>query len=141
MTAKEFLRGIRGHNQRIKALMERRQYYYDIAQGTGSGEPPRIGGGNQGSRVENAVHKLMELEEDLNKEIDKLVDEVRLAERLIDKLEDSRHRDVLKFRYLNGWSWEKIVSEMNYEKSWVLRLHGEALVRFSKEWYTKYGII
>ena len=38
------------------------------------------GGGNQSSRVENAVHKLMELEEDLNKEIDRLVDEVRLAE-------------------------------------------------------------
>lgn len=134
MTAKEFLRGIRGHNQRIKALMERRQYYYDIAQGTGSGEPPRIGGGNQSSRVENAVHKLMELEEDLNKEIDRLVDEVRLAERLIDKLEDSRHRDVLKFRYLNGWSWETITDEMGYEKRYIFKLHGEALVKIDTQY-------
>lgn len=35
MTAKEFLRGIQGHEKRIKALLERKQDYYDIAlQGT-----------------------------------------------------------------------------------------------------------
>ena len=53
MTAKEFLRGIQGHERRIKALMERRQHYYDMAmQGTGTREARRIGGTTQASRVE-----------------------------------------------------------------------------------------
>ena len=133
MTAKEFLRGIRGHERRIKALMERRQHYYDLAmQGTGTREARRIGGTNQASRVEDAVCRLIDLEGDLDKEIDRLVDEVRLAERLIDQLEDSRHRDILRHRYLDGWSWERIAHEMNYDRSWVLRLHGEGLINFQK---------
>lgn len=133
MTAKEFLRGIRGHERRIKALMERRQHYYDLAmQGTGTREARRIGGTNQASRVEDAVCRLIDLEGDLDKEIDRLVDEVRLAERLIDQLEDSRHRDILRYRYLNGWKWERIAKEMNFEEAHIHRLHGAALIAITE---------
>lgn len=133
MTAKEFLRSIQGHERRIKVLMERRQHYYDLAmQGTGSREARRIGGTSQASRVENAVCRLIDLEGDLDREIDKLVDDVRRAERIIDQLEDSRYRDILRYRYLNGWSWDKIEKETQLDRRWVLRLHGRALVAFSQ---------
>lgn len=136
MTAKEFLRGIQGHERRIKALMERRQHYYDMAmQGTGTREARRIGGTTQASRVEEAVCRLIDLEGDLDKEIDRLVNEVRLAEHLISQLEDPRHRDVLRHRYLDGWSWDRIAAEMLYDRRWVLRLHGEGLVEFSQVGY------
>ena len=135
MTAKEFLRGIRGHERRIKALMERRQKYYDMAmQGTGSREARRIGGTGHASRVEEAVCRLVDLEGDLDQEIDRLVDDTRLAERLISLLEDPRHRDILRYRYFNCWSWERIAEAMNYDRRWVLRLHGEGLAIFSKNW-------
>lgn len=129
MTAKEFLRGIQGHEKRIKALLEKKRDYYDMAmQGTGRKEAVRTGGTNQSSRVENAVCRLIELEKDLDKEIDRLIDETKLAKEMIAGLEDSRHRDILTYRYLNGWSWDKIAREMDYERRYVLKLHGEALV-------------
>lgn len=129
MTAKEFLRGIQGHEKRIKALLERKQDYYDMAmQGTGRREAMRIGGSSYASRVENAVCKLMELEADIDKEIDRLVDETRLARQMINELPDRKQQDVLNLRYFNNWSWEKIAKELNYDRSWVLKLHGEGLV-------------
>ena len=141
MTAKEFLRGIRGHEKRIDALLARRQHYYDLAlQGTSIATATRQSGTNCASKVENAVCKLIDLEKDLDAEIDKLVDETRLAERLIKSLEDKRHRDVLRFRYLNCWSWERIAEEMNYERSWILRLHGFALIEIEKLWENKKNI-
>ncbi len=133
MTAKEFLRGIRENERRINALMERRQHYFDMAmQGTGSKEARRIGGTNQASRVEEAVCRLIDLEGDLDKEIDRLVDQTRLAEALISRIKDSRYRDVLRYRYLNGWRWERIMLEMRYEEKHVHRLHGYALAEFSR---------
>lgn len=133
MTAKEFLRGIRDNERRIKALMERRQQYYDIAmQGTGRHEARRLSGTSQSSRLEDAICRLVDLEADLDKQIDKLVDETRLAERMIGQLKDPRHRDVLRYRYLNCWSWERISQEMCYDRRWVLRLHGEGLQEFTK---------
>ena len=132
--AKEFLRGIQGHERRIKALMERRQHYYDLAmQGTGSVVLQQPGGAHGDSRVETAVCRLMDLESDLDREIDRLGDEVRLAGRLIDQLDDSRYRDILRYRYLNGWSWRRIMREMNYEEKHVHRLHGAALVAIGRE--------
>lgn len=128
MTAKEFLRRIRGHEQRIKALMERRQHYYDLAmRGTGCMEAVRVGGTSHRSKVEDAVCRLVDLEGDLDREIDQLVNDVRLAEHLIGQLKDSRHRDVLRYRYLNGWSWGKIEKETQLDLRWVHRLHGQAL--------------
>ena len=135
MTAKEFLRGIRGHEKRIDALLARRQHYYDLAlQGTSIATATRQSGTNCASKVENAVCKLIDLEKDLDAEIDELVDDVRLAENIINQLEDRRHKDVLKFRYLNGWSWERIAEEMNYDRRYVLKLHGFALIEAGELW-------
>lgn len=135
MTVKEFLRGIAGTQKRIDALMERRQHYYDIAlQGTSVASATRQGGTNCASKVESAVCKLVDLEKDLDAEIDELVDNTRIAERLIKSLDDRRYKDVLRFRYLNNWSWDRIAQEMKYDRRWVLRLHGFALIEAEKLW-------
>lgn len=130
---KDFLRGICGHERRIKALMARRQHYYDIAmRGASIAEAWRAKVPGSGSCVEEAVCKLMELEVDLDAEIDRMVDETKRAEQLIAQLSDPRYRDVLRHRYLDGWTWERIADELNYEISWVFRMHGSALLALER---------
>lgn len=43
-------------------------------------------------------------------------------------LEDERYREVLQYRYINEWSWDKIAREMHYSPDWVWELHGKALL-------------
>lgn len=37
---------------------------------------------------------------------------------------------LLRYRYIMGYTWEKIAVEMNYSYRWVLKLHGTALSHF-----------
>ena len=46
---------------------------------------------------------------------------------MIEAVLDPVQRDLLRYRYLNGWSWGKIAQRMNYTREYLLRLHGHAL--------------
>ena len=45
----------------------------------------------------------------------------------IEKLPNETEKLVLKFRYINGWKWERIAEMLGYEYRHVTRLHGNAL--------------
>ena len=46
---------------------------------------------------------------------------------MIAQLINSEYRELLYKRYLESKSWEDIIYEMGYERSWVYRLHRKAL--------------
>lgn len=48
----------------------------------------------------------------------------------IERLESEQEKDLLTYRYLKGYSWEKIAVEMGYTYRHTIRLHGEALKNF-----------
>lgn len=128
-TIKELLQGIRSNNLRIKALQERRYEYYTMAlRGQDFDKVRTCGTNNFHSQTEDAVLKLQALERDICDLIVDYVDDIRLAEQLINDLTDTRQRDILTFRYMNGWSWQKIASLMNYERTQIWRIHGVALM-------------
>lgn len=124
---KNFLMGIRRNRQRIAALRARLAECEDMASSLGSLPASRRSGRSQASRTEHAAIRLALLTEDLERQINQLITQNQLAERLINTLPDPRHQDVLRYRYLNGWRWEKVAEAMGYDLRWVLRLHGEAL--------------
>ena len=45
----------------------------------------------------------------------------------IEEMEDETEKLVLKFRYINGWKWERIAEEMSYSNMHVYKIHGKAL--------------
>ncbi len=49
------------------------------------------------------------------------------AEALISTLKSSRHRDLMRRRYLLCESWEQVAYEMHYGYRHVLKMHGAAL--------------
>ena len=69
----------------------------------------------------------MELDEEINKKIDALVDFRKVVESKINTVGNSTLRRILFLRYINGLTWENVAVVMNYGYRQVCRLHGKAL--------------
>ena len=110
MTAKEYLSQVKRQDQRIGALLDRQRRYHELgALRTGGSASMRA------------------LEKELDARIDAYAALVREIEGAIDAVEDAQYRDLLRYRYLNGWGWQKIADRMRFSQDWVWRLHARAL--------------
>ena len=48
----------------------------------------------------------------------------------IEKVENHKSRQLLRYRYLIGMNWEEVAYHMGYEVRHITRLHGQALIDF-----------
>ena len=129
MTAKEYLRQLSRKDARIKALLERQRRYRELAERRTAVYRDMPGGGQRHvSSVEEYATKIIDLEREIVRRIDEYADLTREVEAAIDRIGDDRYRDILRFRYVNGWGWEKIAEAMGYsDMKWLWCLHGRAL--------------
>jgi len=111
MEAREYLLEVRRLKARVGALMERRRWYGQAGQWHSGGETEAI----------------VQLQQELDRRIDAAAKYELEAMRLIDALEDTGQRDVLRYRYLNGLGWKEIAVRMKYSQDWVKHVHGKAL--------------
>ena len=132
MTAKEYLRQLTRKDVRINALIERQQRYRELAARRTAVYRDAPGARRRTSSVEEYTAKIIDLEAEIDRRVDEYVDLTCEIETVIDRVEDDRYRDILRFRYINGWSWERIAREMHYDRRQVTRLHGLALLEIEK---------
>ena len=59
-------------------------------------------GGGNGDKLTEAVQRIVDLEAEIDRDIDRLVDLRQWIERNIDAVEDTRLRDILRRRYVDG---------------------------------------
>ena len=137
MTPKEYLEQLPRLRQRIAGLEEKRIYWQTIAEGVTShiSDFPRSKSNLNGK--ENTYIQCIQAANHARQAIEALAALDSEALGLIERLEESKHRDVLTWRYLNGWEWEKIcqalgMPETPMDRTWVWRLHRRALAEFSK---------
>jgi hypothetical protein len=78
--------------------------------------------------LEDAAIKIMEAEEELNAEIDRLVDLKREIREVIAEVNDLSLRLVLEKRHLCFESWTQIGEEMGYTERWAQMKHKMALI-------------
>ena len=83
--------------------------------------------------LSDAIAALEKYAERVNAKWDELIALRTEAEELIGEIADGRYRDVLHRRYLQGESWEYIAIGLGYSFRQVLRIHGAALVEFTKK--------
>ena len=134
MQAKEFLLKVQSAEQELRLLEAKKRHYEDFATSIGSGIGSAVGSKPSGaSRVEAAAVGLTDLLTEIDVKIAEYVKLIRKAEKLIEKLPQAKHRQVLTLKYLSGWSWPRIRDEMGYKdpKS-VFRVHGYALLELQK---------
>lgn len=82
----------------------------------------------QGNRQEDLIIRILDLEKEITKDIDKLIDEKKRAKAVIDEL-DGPYRLVMTMRYLECMKWEEIAYRLEYSIQAVYKIHGQALKR------------
>lgn len=133
MTAKEYLRQAYIIDRKIKLDTEklaaaRSALYGKTVRYDSDGSKPVP----HGNGTENAVLKLLELEERLDREIDELTVKRQEIERAVNVVPDEVQREVLTRRYLLYQKWEVIAENINYSERQVFRIHGVALRAFKR---------
>ena len=128
MTAKEFLGQAYRLDQRINSKLQQIDSLRGLTQKvTQSYDNEVVSRTRNVSSLEDAIIRLMEAEEQLNIQIDKLVDTKIEIGKLIDMVHNESYRLLLEKRYLCFLSWDQIAAEMHYSRRWVLNKHERAL--------------
>lgn len=134
MKAKEYLQQLKRLdtliNQKIKELDELRSI---STVGSVDYSTERV----QSSHSQDAlfvriVHRMIELEQEINAEIDNFVDTKHLIINQIHTLRNTDYIMLLFKRYVEYKSLERICVEMNFSYDYIKHLHGYALKAFEE---------
>lgn len=129
MTVKEYLRQAYRLDQKISSDLEEVALLREMVSSVSS---PQMTERVQTSRNTDApfvraLEKIMDLEEQINKEIDLLMELKKEIRIVITTVEDTDERMVLKYRYVHNYTWEQIGNELHADARTVRRWHGKAL--------------
>ena len=78
-------------------------------------------------QIETTVAKIIDLERDINRDIDLLVDLKAEVRRVIGALTNPDQQLILEMRYLCYKPWTAIMEALEISETSVYRIHGEAL--------------
>lgn len=134
---KKWLLEYRRLEQNIERDMEELQRLESRAEKITSMVSDMPKGSQQGDSLQRSVEKICELKVSLNQRIDAAVEKRKEIETVIETLEDKTLQLLLRYRYIDGMTWEQIAVKMRYDYRWVLRLHGRALERLTIESHIK----
>ena len=90
-------------------------------------EMPGGGGSIYKSKDLDLIDKIVDIEDELDKEIDELIlikDQIRDA---INSLDDDREKTLMQYRYIDGMKFEWIASTMEYHWRSIHKIHVRAL--------------
>ena len=82
------------------------------------------------SRLEDTVVKIVDLQEEINRDIDRLVDLKRDIVRTIKMVKKPEYQILLELRYLCFKTWEEIAVKMNCSIDNVFKMRNKALIIF-----------
>lgn len=128
MTAREYLSQAHRLDQRIDAKIAQVTTLNELATkctSTLTGMPRNPNRGT--STMADAVAKIVDLQAEINRDIDHLVDLKREMAAVIKAVENIEYQTLLEKRYLCYQTWEQIAVDMGYSVRQLYRLHDEAL--------------
>lgn len=138
MTTKEYLSQAYRLDQRIHSKLEQVSTLRSLAQ------KMTVSFGNEGGRgvrnqspMENTIVKIMDLEEEIDQEIDRLIDLKQEIMGVISSVQDIDCQLLLELRYLTFKTWEQIAEIMNFTLQWVYALHQKALSKIKLKDFSK----
>lgn len=136
MTAKEYLRQLKTLDNVINAKLLERERIRALSTKVTAGNKERVQGGGSGG-IENAVIKMIELEEQINSDIDRLVNLKAEARLLIDELTDDKHKIILSMYYVSDMTFEMISDETHYSIGAVHKFYRNALKEFEELYHSQ----
>ncbi len=133
MTAKEYLRQAYRLNElidsRITELERLRDYSTRLTSCSFEGERVSKSRSTEAPFV-RVIEKIVDLEKVINRDIDRYVDLKTEMNAAIDRVSNVDERLLLRYRYLNNYSWDDIAQLLNVSGRTVHRIHSSALYNF-----------
>jgi len=128
MTAKEYLSQAYRLDQRINSKLEQVASLNDLATRvttalTGMPKHPN----RSGSAMADTVGKIVDLQAEINRDIDRLVDLKRDIVTSIRTVGNTEYQTLLEKRFLCFETWEQIAVDMEYSIQHIYRLRDKAL--------------
>lgn len=81
------------------------------------------------NKLSGLVAKMVDLENEINKEIDKLYSIKKDIMHSINLIDNKDYQVLLNLRYLNFLTWEEIAAKMSYSIRWIYKMHKEAILK------------
>ena len=78
----------------------------------------------------DTVAKIIKLQDDIDREVDRYVDLKREALKLLSQMANPVYYQILHSRYFLYKTWEQIACDLGFTYQWVCELHGRALQEF-----------
>ncbi len=127
MTAKEYLGQAYRIDQRIKNKTEQLNSFRELAVNVSStiSDYPSKGTRNV-HRLENTIVKIVDMENQIKADIDRLINLKIEITNAIASVNDEHCRMVLELHYLQFKSWSDIAFEMNYSPRQISRIKDKA---------------
>lgn len=133
MTVKQYLNRAYRIDSRINAKLEQVVSLRDLTTKATSTitDMPRSASPNPHA-MQNIIDKIVDLENEINEDIVGLVTIKQEVVSAIKRVDHAEYQVLLELRYLCFKSWSQIAEKMEYEISWVYRLHQKALETVKK---------
>jgi len=128
MTAKEYLGQAYRLDQRINSKLEQVMSLRDLAtKATSTLSDVAPSGTRNVHRMEDIIVKIIDLENEINRDIDNLVDLKREMVSVIKAVSNTELQTLLELRYLCFKTWEQIAVIMGYDLRYIHKLHNRAV--------------
>ena len=132
MTAKEFLRSIRTDELELKMLGERIEQTRKEAEGIRAMQLSDMPKGGLSKDAADLISEVLDLQTIYFRKAQATVRKRKQASLIMSLMDSTEQQSVLNSRYLSCKSWDEIIEDMHFDRSWVYRLHGAALQAFAK---------
>ncbi len=128
MKIKEYLGQAYRIDHRINSKLDQISALHDLATKASSTVNDMPGSPNRNiHKMEDVIVKIIDLENEVNKDIDTLVDLKMAIMHLIKLVDNGEYQIILEQRYLCFKTWEQISVDLGYSIQHTFRLHDKAL--------------
>lgn len=112
----------------IRNKLIEKQQWHDIALGiTASMEGERVQSSGGKSKMANAVEKCVDMEAEIDRLVDELIDVKKDVIQTIEQLDSPIEYNLLHMRYIQYISLQEIADHYNRDYGWATTTHGRAL--------------
>lgn len=128
MRAKEYLNQVAKLDAIIQNKLIEKQQWMDIALNiTSNMSGEKVQSSGTQSKMADAINKCIDMEEEINSLVDRLIDTKREVVAIIEQVESPIEYDVLHKRYIQRMGLQDIADYYGKEYGWATTTHGRAL--------------
>ena len=128
METKEYLNQVKKLDLQIRNKLIEKQQWKDIALGiTANMDGERVQSSGSQSKMSDAIVKCVDMEAEIDRLVDKLIDTKRDIINTIEQLDSPTQYNVLHMIYIQDKSLQEVADEYNMSYDWAATTHGRAL--------------